>query len=118
MFPPTCSAVPFRPEQNTRPDPPTPEILDPACAERGRGVHRFALDPPSSTCQVNGPGQAQAEGGRASAGRGEAGERRLEESERDQGAKATEGPREVERLAMRKLESRGRMGGGNPEASG
>lgn len=90
MFPPLCSAVPFRPERNTRPDPPPPEILNPACAERGRGVRRFALAPPSSTCPGKRAGAAQAGAGRASAGRGEAGERR----ERGVGARSGEQRRE------------------------
>ena len=53
LFPPMCSVLAVRSERNTRPDPQTSEIADPACAARRRGVHRFALDPPSSTCQIN-----------------------------------------------------------------
>ena len=73
LFLPICSAPAVRSGRNTRPDPPTPEIPRPACAERGRGVHRFALDPPSSTCQINEGRQHRRERGQASAGRGEAG---------------------------------------------
>lgn len=74
LFPPRRSVLAVRSERNTRPDPPTPETPHPACAARGRGVHRFALDPPSSTCQIN-QGRAARAGGaeRASAGRGAAG---------------------------------------------
>ena len=43
LFPPTRSVLPVRPERNTRPDPPTPEILDPACAERGRAAQAVSV---------------------------------------------------------------------------
>ena len=113
MFPPTCSAVPFRPERNTRPDPPTPEILDPACAQRGRGSTASRWTPLPRPAQVRGPGQQR----RKANGRQRVGAKRasvgLEESEGDQEAKATAGRRtEVERYAMRESKSRVRTAGG------
>ena len=77
MFSPTCSAVPFRPERNTRPRPADARNPGsrPVLSEEG-GSTASRWTPLPRHAQVDRTGSAQAEGGRASAGRGEAGERR------------------------------------------
>ena len=82
LFPPIGSVLPVRSERNTRPDPPTPETLHPACAARGRGVHRFALDPPSSTCQKNQGRAAQAVSGAGVGGSGRVGKESQDEEQK------------------------------------
>src|SRR4051812_3348554 len=57
LFVSRCSSLVVRLKRRTGRRPASGRNLAPRLGFRGRGVHRFALDPPSSTCQINLAGQ-------------------------------------------------------------
>ena len=68
-----CRCLRVGPRRPTGRRPASGPDFAPRLGFRGRGVHRFALDPPSSTCQINRAGQRRRETGGPEAGRRQAG---------------------------------------------
>ena len=109
VFVSSCSPLVVRLRRRTARRPARGQNTASGLAFRGRGVHRFALDPPSSTCQTNGQDRPGNNGQEAGAGR----RAHAHESKKQEEQEQEEGTTTTERTKSKRTEKIKQAGDGN-----